>query len=232
MDGQTPEGHRRRLKNKYLKSGENSLRDNEILELLLFYANKRTDTKPAASKLAKSFDGDFNAIFGADPETLKLIEGVGESGAELLSFVGRFNEVFFRRIKTVADFVYTGEPMAVKEFAVMFCLGMSEACVNLVLLGSSGKFTEAYELDYEKLCSDREARNAAAREALTRDCTGALIITYRGENAYLPDETDAEFTREMLEEFRSVDISLFDHIIVNEKGSFSMSADYRYCQIF
>ena len=50
-------GHRKRLKERYLKTGLNALEDYEVLELLLTHSQPRRDVKPAAKNLLKTFGG-------------------------------------------------------------------------------------------------------------------------------------------------------------------------------
>ena len=45
-------GHRKRMKERYLQSGIDSLSDHEKLELLLYYAIPRKDTNEILTKLA------------------------------------------------------------------------------------------------------------------------------------------------------------------------------------
>jgi len=49
------EGHRRRIKEKFKKSGIKSWLDYEVLEFALTYAVARKDTKPLAKELIKKF---------------------------------------------------------------------------------------------------------------------------------------------------------------------------------
>ena len=85
-------GHRGRVRERVLKSGIESLADYELLELLLFYAIERIDTKPLAKRLLERF-GTLGDIFAAEPaqlrefeidqRTLVLFRAVRESGRRL-----------------------------------------------------------------------------------------------------------------------------------------------------
>ena len=52
-------GHRQRLRQRFLTSGAGALADYELLEMILYAASPRTDTKPLAKKLLAHF-GDFS----------------------------------------------------------------------------------------------------------------------------------------------------------------------------
>ena len=68
-------GHRKRLRDRFMKSGS-SLPDYELLELVLFQAHPRMDVKPLAKDLIAHF-GSFADVIAAAPERLAEVKGVG-----------------------------------------------------------------------------------------------------------------------------------------------------------
>ena len=79
-------GHRQRLKEKFNSCGEIGLHDYELLELLLFCAIPRRDVKPIAKQLLTRF-GSLLGVFGASPQALREINGVGESVVHIMKLV-------------------------------------------------------------------------------------------------------------------------------------------------
>ncbi|MEK7314512.1 MAG: DNA repair protein RadC, partial [Deltaproteobacteria bacterium] len=79
-------GHRKRLKDRFLKSGLEGFHDYEIVELLLTYAIPRRDVKPLAKKLITRFGG-LKGIFDAASTELAVIEGVGDNAAILVNLI-------------------------------------------------------------------------------------------------------------------------------------------------
>ena len=73
-------GHRRRLRERFLKSGPDTIADYELLELVLFQSRPRGDVKPLAKFLLERF-GSFAETISAPPEDLMKVRGVGESTA-------------------------------------------------------------------------------------------------------------------------------------------------------
>ena len=68
------DGHRQRLKREFLARPE-SFPDHKALELLLFYANPRSDTNPLAHDLIERF-GSLSGVLDAAPEELEKVKGV------------------------------------------------------------------------------------------------------------------------------------------------------------
>lgn len=72
-------GHRERLRKRLLEGGAEALADYEVLEYLLFAANRRGDTKPLAKLLMARF-GSLSAVLNAEPGALAEVKGMGEVG--------------------------------------------------------------------------------------------------------------------------------------------------------
>jgi hypothetical protein len=71
-------GHRRRLRERMVAAGAESLPDYELLEMLLFAANPQGDVKPTAKSLLAHFGG-FGKVMSADPDALSEA-GLGLAG--------------------------------------------------------------------------------------------------------------------------------------------------------
>ena len=64
------EGHREKLRRRFINdNGFDNFADHQILELLLFYANPRSDTNPIAHDLLDTF-GSLKGVLEARPEML------------------------------------------------------------------------------------------------------------------------------------------------------------------
>ncbi|MCZ3100034.1 hypothetical protein NYZ00_19105, partial [Acinetobacter baumannii] len=70
------QGHRERLRTRFLEDGLDGFEDHQVLELLLFYAIPRADTNPIAHKLMRRF-GSLSAVLEADPKDIASVEGMG-----------------------------------------------------------------------------------------------------------------------------------------------------------
>lgn len=81
-------GHRRRLRERLIAAGADSLPDYELMEVLLFAGNPRADVKPLAKELIERFGG-FAEALSADPDALLAVPGLGVAGAAALKSVTR-----------------------------------------------------------------------------------------------------------------------------------------------
>ena len=88
---EAPAGHRKRLREKFIKSGLSGFHDYEIVELLLTLGSPRKDCKPQAKAAIKRF-GSLRGVLSASAEELQRIEGIGPRnalGIKLVSEVAR-----------------------------------------------------------------------------------------------------------------------------------------------
>lgn len=82
-------GHRNRVKSKFARLGSFESYDSyEVLEMLLFYAIPRKDTKPIAKNLINTF-GSLKGVLEADINTLTKQPGIGISTATFLRAVSQ-----------------------------------------------------------------------------------------------------------------------------------------------
>jgi DNA repair protein RadC len=78
-------GHRERLRQRLIDAGADNLPDYELVEVILFASNPRTDVKPLAKDLLNRFGG-IAALLSAEPEVLAGA-GLGLAGIAALKAV-------------------------------------------------------------------------------------------------------------------------------------------------
>ena len=80
------DGHRGRVKRRFLANGLDGFDEHTMLELLLFYSIPRADVNPLAHSLIAKF-GSLAGVFDAPVEELTAVEGVSENTATLIKLV-------------------------------------------------------------------------------------------------------------------------------------------------
>jgi len=81
-----PQGHRARMRQRLLARGPDSLADYEMLEMLLFFAQPKGDTKPLAKALINKF-GSFAAVLAAPQRELAAVNGLGDHSVAAIKLV-------------------------------------------------------------------------------------------------------------------------------------------------
>ena len=82
MEKKIHEGHRQRVKSRYIAEGLDHFQDHEVLELLLFYCIPMKDTNELAHNMLREF-GSLAAILEADPKDIS--RRCGLSAFEVIS---------------------------------------------------------------------------------------------------------------------------------------------------
>jgi integrase len=80
------EGHRGRLRQRFLKGGRPALPDYELLELLLTYVIPRKDTKPIARDLLRRYRS-FNSVLSQSKDRLEAVDGMGEQTSTFIHVI-------------------------------------------------------------------------------------------------------------------------------------------------
>jgi DNA repair protein RadC len=79
-------GHRERLRRRFRDAGADALPDYELLELILFRAVPRRDTKPLAKAILAQF-GTFAEALNAPEERSREVPGLGEAAITEIKLV-------------------------------------------------------------------------------------------------------------------------------------------------
>ena len=80
------EGHRDRMRTRILAGQGDTMADYELLEMVLFIALPRVDTKTLSKTLIARF-GSYAGVIAAPREELLEIKGIGESAVATLKIV-------------------------------------------------------------------------------------------------------------------------------------------------
>src|SRR6201985_231785 len=79
-------GHRERLRKRFYSAGPEALSDYELLEMALFAAIPRRDTKPLAKALIKKF-ASFAEVVHAPEVRLREVEGIKDASVNQLKLI-------------------------------------------------------------------------------------------------------------------------------------------------
>src|SRR5215831_8359186 len=89
-------GHRRRLRERFEKSGLEGFADYEIVELLLTLAIPRSDVKQPAKELIARF-GNLRGILDASLSELRAVQGLGEVAPVALHIIRAAADLYVRQ---------------------------------------------------------------------------------------------------------------------------------------
>lgn len=214
------EGHRERLKRRFLQEGLRHFEDYQALELLLFYAIPRKDTSPIARALIQRF-GSFSAVLDAPLEDLKKVEGMGETSACFLKLLPAFSAYYLND-----SCRFKKQILSTKE-AGAYLTPQFIGCVNekvyLLCLDKSGRilhgdFIHEGTVDFSSL-SPRTVVEIALRVGAC-----SILLAHNHPRGFaLPSQDDINSTLQLRQTLDTLGIRLLDHLIIAENDYISMA---------
>ena len=214
------DGHRRRLRERFLRDGLDGFADHEVLELLLFYANPRGDMNPVAHRLMERF-GSLSAIADASMEELVQVSGIGENSAALLQLLpALFRRFEIDRTRSI-DVLDTTEK-AGRYFTPLF-RGVREERVYVVTTDICGRILRCHNLGDGGIRSVGVSPRKIVELALM-DKASAVFLAHNHTSGYaVPSRQDEETTHALEVILAGVDVRLTDHLIVAAEDFVSMA---------
>lgn len=212
------EGHRNRLREKFLRAGIDALNDYEIVELLLTLGTPRKDCK----KMAKEAIGEFGGLKGvldASDDELKEIHGIGPMNAFGVKLFQAISERYereevpgreeFNSPKAVADFLRRNIGREEREnFVILYLDARNKLIVDKVSIGT----LNASLVHPREIFKDAIRANAAQ-----------LIVAHNHPSGDPePSPEDIALTRRIDEAAKIIGIELLDHVIVTSSGYTSL----------
>ncbi len=132
-------GHRKRLREKFLKSGLDGFQDYEIVELLLSLGIPRRDCKHQAKEILRRFK-TLRGVMEAPQEELQKIKGVGPHGVFGIKFMHAVASEFLKEKSLESSFIPTIPIMSSKWLELFFLNILKQA------LSTSGNFAENFRM--------------------------------------------------------------------------------------
>lgn len=214
-------GHRKRLRRRFLDAGPGALADYELLELLLFQAQTRKDTKPVAKALLKRF-GSFAAVVSAEPARLAEIEGVGEAVIAALKTV-QAAAIAFMRDEVMERPVLNSWEKLLAYCRASMAYGTTESFRILFLDRKNVLIADEVQqkgtVDHTPVYT-REV----VKRALELGASAIILAHNHPSGDPTPSKSDIEMTREVAEAAKKLGITLHDHIIVGRHGHASLKS--------
>ena len=210
-------GHRQRLRERFAKSKHNDLPSYEIIEMLLFLSNPRSDTKSIAKELLIRFKS-IAGILNASQDDLKQIKGIGDSANFVFKLVGEIvNRIAYEQIdkKPIIDNwndlinyckALAGEKQQ-EEFWVIYLDSKNMIIKEEMMIGTIDRVS-VYPREIVK-------------KALLMNAASIIMMHNHPSSNTRPSQADIELTGEIKQSLNLINTELLDHIIVSGNQHFS-----------
>lgn len=209
-------GHRGRLRAQYIQTGGKSFAAHNLLELLLFYAIPRRDTKNIAHALLKRF-GDVSGVFNATVEELCQVKGISENSAVLIKLTAELGKrycdndmvdsVRFYTYDDIGGFLQDQYINVTKERVIALYLDNVGRLIKLGMVCDGG--VNSARFDVRKIVADAIAADA-----------GAVVVAHNHPSgSHIPSSDDLDATKMMKKVIESAGIEFVEHYVVGSDGT-------------
>lgn len=215
-------GHRKRVKERFLKTGFDNWQDYEILEFVLFYSIPGKDTKQIAKDLIRKFGSLKELINAEHDDVLKVLDGIDGAGPNTAFFFHFLKEFSIKYSEfKMKDKEKISSPQEVVNFLKNSIGNCGEEKMYSVFFNASNKV-----LDFKEISEGTVARSAVypgkiAREALLTNARSVIIAHNHPGGVCKPSQNDIIATEAVQKALKAVEVVLLDHIIVTASDYYS-----------
>jgi DNA repair protein RadC len=214
-------GHRERLRERFYSAGPEALTDYELLEMALFPALPRRDTKPLAKALLREF-GSFAEVVHAPVARLREVDGIGEASINQIKLLAAAaSRVAKGEIKRklalsswndVIEYCRSGMAFADKEqFRLLFLDKRNQLIADEIQQTGTVDHTPVYPREVIK-------------RALELSATALVLVHNHPSGDPTPSQADIQMTKAIVQIATPLGIAVHDHIIVGKNGHASLKA--------
>jgi len=218
--GNIHNGHRKRLKNRFLNDGLDGFDEHQVLELLLFFSIPYKDTNDLAHLLIKKYGSLWN-VLESDYNDLIANDGVGSATATLFKLIPEISRKYFKNkwgekpeIKSTKD---------AGEFAIALFMGHIYEVFYLISLNNRNKVNFSAVI-HEGTINESIVYPRIVVELALRHQSANVILAHNHPGGSLnPSNSDIELTKKIVQVLNLISINVFDHIIVSGDKFFSFA---------
>lgn len=214
------DGHRKRVRERYMKTGLSGMNEHEILELVLFYSRARGDTNELAHRLINAF-GSLSGVFESTPEELMSIPGVGEQTAVLLNLI--YDVYTAVQISKTKDICYVNSFDDMRRFFLPRYIDKKTEMPSVLYLDAKKKVVCYFVLPEGTFKSAYMNIKAIVEKAVRLNAAYVVLAHNHPSGIAIPSVNDKETTYRIEELFKGLGIQLLDHIIFADNDCVSMA---------
>ena len=219
------EGHRERMRKSYLQGDMKNAPEHNLLELFLSLVIVRKDVKQLSYDLINTF-GSLEGVLNATPHELMTVNGVGESTAIAISLVNQFSKKVaigknknILRLKSLDDCF---------EYCRNLFMNERNEKVYIITLTANNTILGCYPVGEGSVNSSGVDMKAVITYVV-KDNASSVLLTHNhpGGSAH-PSGEDASFTVKLKDTLESMNVNLFDHIIISDSDEISLKHSQEY----
>lgn len=207
------DGHRNRLRERFLKCGLEKFYDHQVIELLLFYGIPRKDTNDIAHKLIDRF-GSFSGIFDAPVEALEKC-GLSYNCAVFIKLIPAVCSRYY------IDKYHHSEPDEDKdsieelgEYFLPHFIGVNKEQLFIALFNEKGRLIYGDAVSRGSLCCSDVNVSKIISLCVENDAASIVVAHSHTNGISLPTKKDTDMIKRLKSSLKAIGVMLADFFII------------------
>ncbi len=214
------EGHRQRLRDKFMESGLSGFHDYEVIELLLTLATPRKDCKEAAKAVLEKFE-TLQQVFEAPVKDLCTVAGIGPKNAFGLKLIQSVADRYLEKKILMKDPLSNSK--ALFDYLYLSMGSKDRECFKVLFLDAKNRVIAAETLFTGTLTASSVYPREVVRAALDRSAAALIFAHNHPSGDTEPSPADYSITRQLLFACQTVGITVHEHIVIGNNQYFSFA---------
>jgi DNA repair protein RadC len=221
-DSNTTSGHRKRLRERFLKSGLSGFADYEIVELLLSLGTPRRDVKAQAKEAIKRFK-TLRGVLSASPEELQQINGIGSHSVFGILLVQAVSREFLKE-KIIDKHVYQSA-QEIFEYLYHSMRDMKREVFKVIYLTSRNQIIDTVDLFEGTVGQAAVSPRQVMESALGKKSASLIFVHNHPSGDCAPSKNDTKLTRDLVFAGGVLGLKVLDHIIIGNDKYYSYAGE-------
>ncbi len=223
------DGHRARMKQRFLQNGLDVFEPHQVLEMLLFYVIPRRDTNPIAHALLEKF-GSLSDVLDADYEHLRQVQGISKQAALFLSFCGDLVGQYME--SKVSDECIFHNSKELSKFLQAKFFNETTEKLRLICLNNRGKLLNCSVISEGTVNTTNVNLRLIIQTVVNYPTTAVVLAHNHPGGVAIPSAEDLESTLQVKLALNSLGIRLVDHMIFSQDDYISLRETPKYASSF
>ena len=216
------DGHRDRMRRRYLTEGADGFADHEILEMLLYGTIPRGDTNEVAHTLLREF-GSISNLIESDPHEITKTTGIGEKSAVFLSLLHELARRYEK--ERLSD----RPALTSIDRCAQYCVALLALCTTerfyVICLDSRRQVIHTAKIAEGTVGHADIPVRLVAEKALRYNATSIVLCHNHPRGVARPSSDDIDLTTALKKILKPLDVEVVDHIIVRDRQYYSFFAN-------
>lgn len=220
------EGHRQRLRERFLTSGLDGFHDYEVIELLLTLAMPRKDCKDAAKEALLRFK-TLQGVLEASPRELCRVTGIGPKNLFGIKLIKAVADRYLKKKLIHKDAI--NDSKALFDYLYHSIGDKNREFFKIIFLDSKNQVIAADTLSEGTLTASSVYPREVIQKALSHDAAALIFAHNHPSGDPKPSSEDVAITRQLVFACKVMGLVAHEHIVIGDDRYYSF-ADQGYIE--